>query len=208
MPESYIEPLTDRRECFTCHKTVTGKRKLSKCAKCHAITYCGKECQVADWPRHNWNCVPVMVTEIPGKGRGLVAARDIKMGELIFKDKPVIKLSRVVEETVWDAMRNMDLLLKQFDKLPSEAKLQFHKLKVREDEDRNREGDILAMQKFKDNCMVSSDKKWAMLFLNTILLNHSCAPNAAERALKPLDNFNVEIRAIKDISRGEEITKC
>ena len=45
---------------------------------------------MADRPRHKWNCVPVMVTEIPGKGRGLVAAREIKIGELIFVDKPVI----------------------------------------------------------------------------------------------------------------------
>ena len=47
---------------------------------------------MADWPRHNWNCVPVMVTEILGKGRGIVAARDIKMGEFIFLDKPAIVL--------------------------------------------------------------------------------------------------------------------
>ena len=92
MPESYIEPLTDRQQCFTCHKTVTGKKKLSKCAGCHAITYCSVECQREDRARHKWNCVPVMVTEIPGKGRGIVAARDIQMGELIFNDKPAIKL--------------------------------------------------------------------------------------------------------------------
>ena len=73
MPEYYIQPVTNRQECYTCHKVVTGKRKLSKCAKCHAITYCSGECQKKDWPRHGWNCVPVMVTEIPGKGRGLVA---------------------------------------------------------------------------------------------------------------------------------------
>ena len=46
MPETYIEPMTNRQECYKCHKTVTGKKKLSKCGKCHAITYCGVECQV------------------------------------------------------------------------------------------------------------------------------------------------------------------
>ena len=88
MPEPYIEPITDRQTCFKCNKTADGKKKLSKCNGCHAITYCCKECQKEDWPRHAWNCVPVMVTEVPGKGQGLVAARDIKMGELIFTDKP------------------------------------------------------------------------------------------------------------------------
>ena len=90
MPELFIEPLTNRQECFQCHKTVTGKKKLSKCAGCHAVTYCSVECQREDRTRHKWNCVPVMVTDIPGKGRGLVAAREIKIGELIFVDKPVI----------------------------------------------------------------------------------------------------------------------
>ena len=52
MPEIYIEPLTDRQVCYTCKKTVDGKKKLSKCGGCHAITYCGQECQVADRARH------------------------------------------------------------------------------------------------------------------------------------------------------------
>ena len=91
MPETHIEPMTNRQECFKCHKTMTGKKKFPKCAGCHAITYCGQECAREDFARHKWNCVPVMVTEIPGKGRGLVAAKDIKIGELIFTDKPLIK---------------------------------------------------------------------------------------------------------------------
>ena len=84
MPEYYIQPVTNRQECYTCHKVVTGKIKLSKCKRCHA----------KDWERHKWNCVPgpVMVTEFEGKGRGLVAAKDIKMGELIFIDDPVIEV--------------------------------------------------------------------------------------------------------------------
>ena len=90
MPETYIEPLTDRYTCFQCNKAAPDKKKLLKCGGCQAITYCSQECQVEDRPRHKWNCVPVMVTEIEGKGRGLVAARDIKMGELIFVDKPMI----------------------------------------------------------------------------------------------------------------------
>ena len=84
------EDVTDRRCCHKCHTTVTGKKKLSKCARCHSITYCGKECQRKDWPRHSQFCIPVMVTEIPGKGKGLVASKDIKKGKVLFKEKPAI----------------------------------------------------------------------------------------------------------------------
>ena len=82
------ETLTDRNRCHKCDKT--GKRKkdkLSKCGRCEAITYCSRECQVEDWPRHKENCIPVMVKEYEGKGLGLVAAKDIKMAELILIDK-------------------------------------------------------------------------------------------------------------------------
>ena len=60
-----------------------------------------------------------MVTEIEGKGRGLVASMDIKMGELLFLDKTVIKLSKHLSEP--DAYKS---LMKQMGNPPSEAMLQ------------------------------------------------------------------------------------
>ena len=62
------ETLTDRNRCHKCDKTGRRKKdKLSKCGKCEAITYCSRECQEEDWPRHKDNCVPVMVKDIEGK---------------------------------------------------------------------------------------------------------------------------------------------
>ena len=78
------EVKTDKKSCFKCRKVYDKKLKTRKVCQCHAITYCGQECQVEDRPRHRDNCVPVMVTEVGEKGRGLVAARDIKMGERIL----------------------------------------------------------------------------------------------------------------------------
>ena len=120
MPES----LTDRTTCRKCHHT--GTKKLSKCAGCHSVTYCSQDCQKEDWARHSDNCVPVMTTEYEGKGRGLVASRDIKMGELIFTDKPAIKLS--FRGSIPSDPNFMQLLKSQLDNLPIEAKSQFNKL--------------------------------------------------------------------------------
>ena len=139
MPENFIQPVTDRQRCYMCHTTVTGKKKLSKCSKCHAITYCGKKCQKKDWPRHISNCIPVMVTEYEGKGRGLVAARDIKMGEFIFLDKPAIKMPMCPSFNIDSNNRHifnklagedLPLLMRQVDNLSSEAKLLFYKLEA------------------------------------------------------------------------------
>jgi len=85
------ETLTDRNKCHKCHKT--GKRKkdkLSKCSKCHSVTYCSQECQEEDWSRHSDNCISVMVKEYGEKGNGLVASKDIKMGEQILIDKAFV----------------------------------------------------------------------------------------------------------------------
>ena len=173
MPEPYIEPLTDRQTCIKCNKSVTGKKKLSKCNGCHAITYCGRECQREDWPRHAWNCVPVMVTEIPGKGRGLVAARDIKMGELIFRDKPAIQLA--FRGSIPSDPDFMESFKSQIDSLPSEAKLQFNKLVAPTDDvnmnvfirnlaGRNKE-DARLLKKFIGNALGNRNNNIVSLYL-------------------------------------------
>ena len=210
MPEFYIEPLTDRQQCFKCHTTVTGKKKLSKCSGCHAITYCSRECQVTDRPRHAWNCVPVMVTEIPGKGRGLVAARDIKMGEQIFVDKPVIKICSDVDNLI----KNMDQVKIQVNKLPSEAKILFNSLECPEMERAfccKNEETVMTFQKFSKYLRRKKGKGdlgYFYLSLNLTLINHSCAPNIADLSLPPEDECKIEVRAIKDIAKGDEITMC
>ena len=68
-----------------------------------------------------------MVTDFPGKGRGLVAARDIKMGDLLFKVKAAIKLRVVRDPNGRFAVNTVDeefvkSLKDQIENLPTEAK--------------------------------------------------------------------------------------
>lgn len=32
------------------------KENLKNCSKCHTVAYCGRECQVSDWPKHKQIC--------------------------------------------------------------------------------------------------------------------------------------------------------
>ncbi len=65
------EILADRNRCHKCDKTGERKKdKLSKFGRCEAITYCSRECQVEDWPRHKDNCVPVMIKEYEERALG------------------------------------------------------------------------------------------------------------------------------------------
>ena len=223
MPEFYVEPLTDRWTCFKCNKAATGKKKLFKCAGCEAITYCSVECQRQDWARHKYNCVPVMVTEIPGKGRGLVAARDIKKGELIFEDKDAIKLrvirdartKNVLVDTVDEEF--VKSLKEQFENFPAEAKLLFLQLQTSRDTGDFypflarrcfSASDINLVRLFLDNSKHNPFvKDSAVLRLNTELVNHSCSPNAVDDREADEDK-GAELRAIRDICKGEEVTIC
>jgi len=57
-------------------------------------------------------------------------------------------------------------------------------------------------------------RKWSVLYLNLALVNHSCHPNAAHGVLglgKDVAEDQVrcyELRALKDIAKGEEINTC
>ena len=219
MPEFYIEALKNHRTRFKCKQT--GKKSLLTCDRCHAITYCGVECQKADWDRHNWNCVPVMVKEFLGKGRGIVAARYIKMGERIFKDKPVIKLATDAKGEPVDP-EFMASLREQIENLPTEAKSQYYKLTVaKTDAIANiynvSRSDFEVFKLFLGNCKIlkgqgkEEDEYYSLLHLNVALVNNSCIPNAdlSRPKLQMADgsqDLSNELRAIKDISKGEEIT--
>ena len=214
MPEFYAEPMKDMKTCSLCKKTAKekGKKKLQTCRECHAISYCSKECQVADWARHSWNCVPVMVTEFPGKGRGLVAARDIEKGELIFKDEPVITLATNAEG--YPEAGFMTSLKEQIASLPTEAKSQYDKLMTRDDKNvyNLSRSDFEVFKLFLANS-IRVHQKWnghnmLVMHLNVALVNHSCVPNARIVNVDGDRDNCRELRAFKNICKGEEITIC
>ena len=43
-----------KHHCRACDRIVSGR---TKCGRCRGVTYCDKECQLADWPRHRAECV-------------------------------------------------------------------------------------------------------------------------------------------------------
>ena len=100
------------------------------------------------------------------------------------------------------ASNTTNSLMKQIGKLPSEAKLLFYKI-----EGRPLPKSICRYEKeykiFFSNAILDGD--WYILYLNTSLLNHSCAPNAFVDTGRHGESW-CEIRAIKDIPKGEEVT--
>ncbi|XP_037877619.1 SET domain-containing protein SmydA-8 [Bombyx mori] len=61
-----------------------------KCSGCQYVYYCSKEHQKQDWKQHKYQCSPVRVKEDSQFGRFLEATREIKSGDIILKEKPLI----------------------------------------------------------------------------------------------------------------------
>ena len=210
---------TDKKSCHKCHKVYDKKLKKRKVCQCHAITYCGQECQVEDWPRHMDNCVPVMVNEVGEKGRGLVAARDIKMGERILIDSAVISLKSTFDGVIpWKVVRSLKV---KIHALPAEKAAEFHNLESyscitfseRNLKTLRKEECFNEMKTFRSNRRFEKEGCVEVLFFVLSLMNHSCAPNVEECPLpkesKDQETETVEdyeLRAVRDISKGEEIT--
>ena len=113
-------------------------------------------------------------------------------------------------------------LKEQIDNMPSEAKLQFHKLFIPESQLNlynnyvrstfagASPSDRKLIKLFLSNSNLINGCE-NILYLNSALVNHSCAPNAIEYGLTPKtkeEELTNELRAIKDISKGEEIVTC
>ena len=58
--------------------------------------YLTKACQQVDWVRHKQSWPMVVVREIEGNGKGLVAIRNISAGAVIFTEDPLIVYKKEV----------------------------------------------------------------------------------------------------------------
>ncbi|KAJ9593991.1 hypothetical protein L9F63_014586, partial [Diploptera punctata] len=61
-----------------------------RCGGCHVIYYCSRDHQRLDWKGHRNRCKPFKIADNKVLGRHLIATRDLKVGEVILKEMPLI----------------------------------------------------------------------------------------------------------------------
>lgn len=71
-----------------------------KCSGCHAVHYCSREHQKEHWKQHKFQCTPARVKEDVTLGRYMEATRDIKAGDIVLKEKPLITGPSQVRQTL------------------------------------------------------------------------------------------------------------
>merc|ERR1719460_2789998 len=103
------------QKCSVCCKA------CSMSCSCKARFYCGQDCQLSDWKQHKPFCPKVEERQISEvKGRGLVATREIKAGQTVLEDSPLIliKKCRVLDKKI----------IEEHTKLSKEQKKQYGRL--------------------------------------------------------------------------------
>ncbi len=162
-----------------------------------------------DWPRHSQYCIPVMIAEIPGKGLGLVASKDFKRGQLIFTETAVISVHAP------SGLVPLEEMMNQISNMSEEQKFRFYQQKPTgrvlraQAEDAIRLNCLEELDIFVTHGKQSNANNQILMFTNSGLMNHSCAPNASlGRPFSQEPDKEVNVRATKDIKKGEEVTYC
>lgn len=137
--------------------------------------------------------------DVVGKGKGLVATRAIARGELILKERPVLRRPDIAVA----GAREIEELNREFTRLPPEQQAAIMELA-----DNSKLG-LLAGKSligiFVTNCLgLGSDATENGLFLTISRFNHSCRSNAI---FSWSDSNQIEsVYAVQDIPVGTEIT--
>jgi hypothetical protein len=161
----------------------------------------------------------VVVREMEGEGRGLVASKDIKLGDLIIKEAAVIALPEDIG--MWEAGED---LVKQVAKMNKELQEEFYKLTFKQglldisacfvdaagDDKEKQDKAKMVSKNIKETAIffnndIATEDGYKCLFPNLALTNHSCAPNSSWTGNIEAPR-QLELRAVRDIKAGEEVT--
>jgi len=142
--------------------------------------------------------------DLPGKGCGVVAFRDIKRGELILSEEPLIQLPWWIRHSHCPYKEKKTFLensVRHMDKKKRDGFWSLHDSKVEDGERKTIDG-IWRTNNFALGA--SGPRADNGLFLKISRFNHSCDPTGEFRWNKA--RGRQEIRAVRDIKAGTELT--
>lgn len=138
--------------------------------------------------------------DLPGKGKGLVATRDITQGELLIKERPLFRVplqtSSSPSQLIWASVQELDQSARKafmklsYVKFPKEADPQMHPEEV-------------ALAIFQTNAVSAGDA--VGIFPRMARLNHGCAGSFNSMYTWREDEGVLVVHALKNISKGQEL---
>ncbi|KAJ0174416.1 hypothetical protein K1T71_009524 [Dendrolimus kikuchii] len=80
-----LSVMVEEGSCIVCLSPA-----IQKCSGCQLVHYCSKDHQKEHWKQHKHQCSPARVKEDPKFGRYLEATREMKAGDIVMKERPLI----------------------------------------------------------------------------------------------------------------------
>ena len=167
------------------------EEQLIKCPMCELVRYCGEKCQILAWrSSHGMMCNKVKISAIEGRGFGVIAMKDIKKGELIFTEKPLLRL---IDDNCAEAVTYNKGVL---NGLSAKCRRRIMSLS-----DGIVSGRGTLAEKLAVNTFTLGDGGFHELFYHISRINHSCYHNISVNDKHHLTN----VSALRDIKQGEEL---
>ncbi|CAE6456354.1 unnamed protein product [Rhizoctonia solani] len=138
---------------------------------------------------------PFDVVDIPGRGKGVIANRDIKQGELIIKERPLFIVP------TRPGMNPSELIRSTVSNLPSADQSAFFALSYAKPDVSTPD---IPFEIFQTNA-ISAGQRGTGLFPRTARLNHGCSKAFGAVYSWRDDEGVLVVHAIRDIPKGQEI---
>ncbi|KII86621.1 hypothetical protein PLICRDRAFT_43257 [Plicaturopsis crispa FD-325 SS-3] len=166
------------------------------------------ECLVRDLPATPMPAeTPFAIVAIAGKGEGMIALREIALGEAIVVEYPIVSTPSLM---LLDLETRATLHRAMFDRVGATERAELYNLaNSKPAEMCTREEGIVRTNGIGIDLhvppgMPKARNRASGVFLKTSKCNHSCAPNAVWKW--DLRTFTLTLSAVKPIRAGEEIT--
>ena len=186
-----------------CSYCQTDNTKQLNCAACLQVSYCNKKCQKDHWKLHKPRCQPWKIVSVEGKGKGVIATRKIKKGDVVMMEKPVLVLDKGGNNYNPEDLSFTEQFMKQPKKIREEI-LDLHHERPEESNFLLKLFDIFNCNNIGIDVGIGSSSGQAV-YLNISRLNHSCSPNVVW-SYKRSNMIMKEVRALRDIDVGEELS--
>ncbi|XP_067845021.1 N-lysine methyltransferase SMYD2-like isoform X2 [Heptranchias perlo] len=199
---AYTHVLTVNERGNHCEFCFTRKEGLAKCGRCKLAFYCNVTCQKADWAMHKLEC-----SSMSKFGQNWNPSETVRLVARILVQQKMHPEKTPSEEllTVSEFESHLDKLDNEKRELIESDIAALHHFYSKHLDFPDRTALIELFAKVNCNGFTIEDEELSHLgsaiFPSVALMNHSCCPNV----IVTYRGTTAEVRAVKEISPGEEI---
>ncbi|ETW78294.1 hypothetical protein HETIRDRAFT_242993, partial [Heterobasidion irregulare TC 32-1] len=146
------------------------------------------------------------IADVPGAGKGVLAVRDLALGELIVKERPLLLVPREILYSRAPGATHPDAPLRMLvdQTMPPDDRALFLGLHHCKSADPADYRDIVDTNSLPVPSLPGHALEHHAVCAAASRINHSCSPNATH--FWDLESFSFEFRAIRPIRKGEQVT--